>query len=294
MFLIIILYFILALTFVFAKNAVLICSPVFFIGVRMTIAGFLLLLPEIIRNKKLLPCCVKRSDVFLFVLVTFFHIYIPFLGEFWALQYVDALKVNFLFALTPFFAIILESIFYQKIPSLQKIIGTLIGFVALFLILHIHGNHETWSFSQFFSLTFPEFILLTVVMSGTLAWFYIKKLTAKDFSIATINGLSMFVGGILSLITAFLFENIVIKNQLEFFKQLALLILFSNIIFYNLYGKLLQYYSISFLTVCGFLVPFFGMVIESILRQQLPNSWYYGAFFALVIGLLLVAREEKQ
>lgn len=293
MFLIIILYFILAITFVFAKSAVSACSPIFFTGVRMVLAGALLLVPEIIKNKKLSIFPLKKIDILLFSIVTFLHIYIPFIGEFWALQYIDALKVNFLFALTPFFAIFFESLFYQKVPSMQKTAGTLIGFCALFLILHIHGNHETFAFAQFFSLSFAEFILLFSIINGTLAWFYIKKLSDRHFSISVINGVTMLIGGFLSLLTALVFEDIIIRNNFEFFKQLILLILFSNIIFYNLYGKLLQYYSISFLTVCGFLAPFFGMIIESILTRQLPAFGYYGAFFLLVVGLLLVAKEEK-
>lgn len=292
MFLIIILYFILALTFVFAKDAVSVCSPIFFIGIRMIVAGILLLVPHIIKCRKLDLFSLKQIDALLFSIVTFLHIYIPFIGEFWALQYVDALKVNFLFALTPFFAIAFESLFYQKLPSKRKLVGTFIGFCALFLILHIHSN-QTWSFGQFFSLSFAEFILIVSIISATLAWFYIKKLVDRHFSISMINGTAMLVGGFLSLVTAFLFENIVVKDNFELFKQLILLILFSNIIFYNLYGKLLEYYSISFLTAYGFLAPFFGMIIESILTHRLPDFWYYAAFFLLVIGLLLVAKEEK-
>jgi len=259
----------------------------------MIIASGILFLSEYIKEKKI--TWPKKSDILIFFLVSTLHMYIPFVGEFWSLQYLDALKVNFLFALTPFFAVIIEGFYEKKLPSIRTISGVIIGFFALMFLLIIKDHESLFLNIQNISLiSIPELILLAAVISGTIAWFFIKQLTKDRYTITLINAWSMLFGGIGSLSTAYCFEDIKIINYIGFAKNLFLLIFFSNIIFYNLYGKLLQQYSMTLLTTTGFLSPFFGIFFEAILTKTMPNSLYFISLFFVALGLYFVAQEEKK
>lgn len=287
---IILLYFIIALTFVFAKDAVFVASPIFFITIRMLIAGAVLFLLEYVKTKKIvLP---KRQDIFFFSIVSLLHIFIPFVGEFWSLQYLDALKVNFLFALTPFFAVTIEAFQNKKFPSIRIVSGIIIGFCALMFLLIIKDQESVViNLQRLFSLSIVEFILLCAVISSTIAWFFIKQLTKEQYSITMINAWCMVTSGLFSLIMAYFFEDIKIINFFEFLKNLFLLILFSNVFFYNLYGTLIQTYSMTFLTASGFLSPFFGILLEAIMTQTVPDYLYFISLFLVAFGLYFIAYD---
>ena len=76
---IVLLYALLASTFVFAKFALDFASPVFLIGFRMTLAGSLLLGYLLLFKRESLK--IKKEDLFIFLRVSFFHIYLAFLAE---------------------------------------------------------------------------------------------------------------------------------------------------------------------------------------------------------------------
>jgi len=292
MLLIVLLYCIIALTFVFAKDAVLVSSPVFFIAIRMILAAGLLFLSEYIQKRKIaLP---QKSDAWLFLVVSLLHIYIPFVGEFWALQYLDALKVNFLFALTPFFAVTIEALHNKKLPALRTVSGIIIGFCALIFLLIIKDQGSLFTTMEYLStLSLPEFVLLCSVISATTAWFFIKQLTKERYTIVSINAWCMLFGGLLSFMTSYFFEEIQIINYTEFVKNLFLLIVLSNVLFYNLYGKLLQKYSMTLLTATGFLSPFFGILFEGIITRTMPNHLYFISLLFVALGLYFVAKDSK-
>ena len=74
MFLIILLYAILASTFIFAKEAVQYANPCFLIAFRMILAGTILLGYQWITDRK--NFVFKHEDYGLFIKVGFFHIFL--------------------------------------------------------------------------------------------------------------------------------------------------------------------------------------------------------------------------
>jgi drug/metabolite transporter (DMT)-like permease len=287
MILIVFLYALLALTFVLAKGAVTISSPLFFIAIRMLIAGAILLLLTAIWKKKIFP---SKKDAPFFLLTAVLHIYIPFAGEFWSLQFLDALKVNFVYALTPFFALFLEFLIHKRQPSLRLIAGISCGFLSLMILLFLQ-NQDT-SVRSLFLFSYAECILMFSVISATAAWICIKRLMSQGYSTAMINGWSMVVGGAFCLINALIFETIFVANQIQFFSYMLALILLSNVFIYNMYSILLKDYSLTLLSTAGFLSPLFGILFEVVLTQRAPHVGYFFALGGIVLGLQLVAQEE--
>ena len=144
-------------------------------------------------------------------------------------------------------------------------------------------------------ISLPEAILLIAVVSATYAWFGIKDLMGKGYSLIMVNGFAMFVGGLAVFATSVVFEGVSplpVSNFPLFLKYVFALILTSNILFYNFYGWLLKQYSITFLTFVGFLTPIFAALFGwFFLGEQI--TWHYGASLAAIaVALYLFYKEE--
>lgn len=287
---VVILYAVLASTFIFAKKAVTLANPCFLVAVRMLLAGAFILGFYALFHRKYLK--IKRADWGLFIIVSFFHIYLVYLLDFWSLQYITALTSTLIYSSTPFIAAILSYFLLKERLTLKKIIGIIVGLGGLVpvIALQVQGQAS----SAFGSISLPEIVLFFAVISGAYAWFLVKKLMDRGYSFGMINGVAMLLGGIMSLVTAGIFEGFAhpVKDLYPFMGWLFLLILSANIIFYNLYGFLLQRYSITFLTFAGWLSPCFATLYEWLFMGG-TITWHYGVSLVLVfIGLYVFYQDE--
>src|SRR3990172_9701700 len=127
MLLVVILYALLASTFIFAKNVLSFAHPCFTIGFRMIIAGMLLLGYQWATGK----ITIQRSHWWFFFKASLFHIYFAFILEFWALQYVSALKTTLIYSATPFIGALLSYVLLRERLTWKKICGAVIGIGGL-------------------------------------------------------------------------------------------------------------------------------------------------------------------
>lgn len=291
MILVALLYALLASTFIFAKKALLYANPFFLIGVRMLLAGMIMLVYQYVTNKKALS--IKRSDLFLFFKAAIFHIYLSFILEFWALQYLTALKTTVIYSATPFVAALLSYFLLNERLSLKKITGIIIGLGGLLPVLIAQAGSSN-EFSGLWKISLPEIVLFGAVISGSYAWFIVSNLMKKGYSLGTINGFSMLVGGAMSFGTSLIVEGVrqPINDFYPFLGWLLLLIFVANIVVYNFYGWLLKRYSITFVTFSGFLCPSFGTLYEWLFLGG-SITWHYLASLALVTGGLYLFYQEE-
>jgi drug/metabolite transporter (DMT)-like permease len=292
MILVIILYAVLASTFILAKNAVAYANPFFLIGFRMIIAGLLLLGYLFFFARKKLA--VNKADWWLFGKTALFHIYIAFLLEFWALQYVSALKTTLIYSLTPFISALLAYVLLNESLTKKKIIGIVIGCTGLLPIIMAtaqQGGDGVYTMHMLYA----EAALLISVASAAYAWFLVKELMNKGYSLILINGMAMLAGGFASMITFLISQDLSlspVNNWVLFFAWTLSLILVANIVVYNLYGWLLRKHSITFIAFSGFLSPGFGALYEWFLLGG-SVSWHYWISLGLVtIGLYTFYCDE--
>lgn len=292
MILVVVLYAVLASTFIFAKKAVSLANPCFLVGVRMIIAGLLLLGYYWLFYRKHLR--IKRADWWLFFKVSLFHIYIAFIFDLWSLQYISALKSTLIFSSTPFVAAVLSYFLLAERLSIKKIIGVVVGIGGLVPVVMIQASGEGVA-QELTRISLPEIVLFGAVLSGAYAWFLVKRLMDRGYSFGVINGVAMLVGGIMSLATAGIVEGFAhpVRDLYPFMGWLVLLILAANIIFYNLYGYLLQKnYSITFITFAGWLCPCFATLYEWLFMDG-TITWHYFVSLGLVsLGLFIFYQEE--
>ncbi|MGC2310666.1 MAG: DMT family transporter [Candidatus Babeliaceae bacterium] len=293
MILLVILYALLAATFLLAKIAVAYADPFFLIGFRMITAGIILLSYYFFiykGEKKLLT----RSLIKPFIAIIFFHIYFSFVPEFWALHYVSSIKVNIMYSITPFITTILAYYLLKERLSLLKIAGILSGFFGLLPVLI--GKNDEMVVTEIFAISLPEIMLLFSIVSGAYAWFLIKRLMDKGYSLILINGMSMLWGGFLSMLTWGFYAQpnaAVVYNWHLFLLTVAGLIVMSNIVVYGLYAWLTQKYSLTLIAFAGFLCPLFGALYGTVLLGE-HLYWYHGiALIGITFGLFCFYRDTK-
>ena len=291
MFLVVVLYAVLASTFVFAKKALTYANPFFLIGFRMILAGCLLLGYQWLFQRS--HFILRKKDIWLFFKVSLFHIYLSFMLEFWAMQYLTALKITVIYSTTPFVGAILSYFLLKEYLTRKKILGIFIGFAGIMpVIIAQSGGAE--AAMELCCVSIPEAVLFLAVIVGAYAWFVVKELMARGYGLGMINGVAMFVGGIMSMVTAGFVEGFAcpIKSFWPFIGWLMLLILSANIVVYNLYAWLINRYSITFIMFAGFLSPSFGTIYEKIFFGGVVTWHYFLSIFLVAIGLYIFYRDE--
>ena len=293
MFLIFLMYALFAITFVIGKAVLQYTTPIFFIAFRMIIAGFILLGYKTIYAKEQLN--IKKNDWLIFIFLSLIHIYIPYVLEFWALQYVSSAKAAMLFSLSPFVTAILVYFLFKQKLTIKKIIGLIIGCLGFLPLLMVNAPTEELS-GHWYDLALSELALIVSVISASYGWIFIQsKLQQKTYSLITINGIAMLLGGFFALLTSITLESwspIPISNYYNFAYLIILIIIIGNILCYNMYGLLLNKYTATFLSFAGFMTPLFTALFQFIFFKE-PVSW---AFFATAIlvffGLYIFYQEE--
>lgn len=283
---------ILASTFTIGKVVVGFCDPLFLIGVRMIAAAPLMFLVHYWQKENSFK--LHKKDLLKFFLVSVFHIFLPFIGEFWSLQYVSSAKTAIIYSLTPFIAAVLSYFLLRRKLTFKQSAGLLIGLLGLMPIF-FSGDEIAHMAGEFLYISVPEIVLLFSVTSASYAWFVVADLMQKGYGISLINGVAMLVGGLLSLVLWYVVagDQEPIRGELStFLWWMALLIIVANVISYNLYGWLLRHISITFMSAIGFLCPIFASIYGILLLGENLGISHLVALIMVGVGLWLFYREE--
>ncbi len=283
-------------------------DPVFLVGYRMTLAGFLLLTYLFLFKRDHLK--INRADIATFAKIVMFHVYICYICEFWSQKYLAPAKVALLFNLTPFITAGLSYLLYQQKQSFKKMIGLLIGFIGFFPILFAHDPAEDL-LGSLFLISIPELVLFIAVASAAYGWLMVEQLVVKrKYSILMVNGYAMFMGGLLATCTSFIAGNYGANFGITDFARawnpwpftnfgmltlwILLLIVFSNFIYYNVYGWLMHKYSPTFLAFSGLTIPLFAAMWEWLIFGIIIAWPFWVSLTIISFGLALYYREEMR
>ena len=284
-------------------------DPIFLVGYRMTLAGIILLAWQFFSNK--VGFSIKtKNDWWIFFKTTIFHVYICYIFEFWSQKYLLPAKIALLFNLTPFATAFFSYLILQKKQSFIKIVGLLIGFIG-FLPIIFFDNNDDYNYQCLFGLSLPELALLVAVFSSAYAWLIVEYLTiSRKYSIIFVNGFAMFWGGMMALLTSFLVGNYGHFFGLQGFTNawqpwpfvdfvpltgwVLVLILFSNLIYYNVYAWLMSKYSPTFLAFSGLTIPFFAAIWEWLLFGITVSYIFWLSLLIISLGLAIYYYQETK
>lgn len=293
MFLIILLYALFGLSFPLSKTILKIIDPIFYTGIRMIIAGLLLLGYQYFYAHHQFQ--FRRKNILLYSQVALFGIYLTYILRFVGLATLTSAKTAFLFNFMPFFSAFYSYFFFKEKLTRQQWLGLFIGFIG-FLPILISTTPIEKKLGEFLFISWPELAVLLAVAFQSYSWIIMRKLVRDNaYAPSMINGMTMTLGGLAAFITALLWEGPQeVSNPSMLALWLFLVIFISNIICHNLYGYLLKKYTATFLAFSGFLGPLFSAFYGWLFLGELITWHFYLSAILVFIGLFMFYKHELE
>jgi len=290
-FLLVIMCVLFGSTFIFGSIAMQNAEPIFFIAIRMLISGSLMLGYLLLSRNS---CKIHRKDIKLFLLLGGVHILIPYVGEFWALQYISAAKTSLIWSLSPFVTAIFAWFMFEEKMTPLKLVGMVIGFLGFIPIIMYQGTQES-GLATLYNFSTADLALVIAVVSAAFAWSSFKKLMHKGYRPLLINGWAMLIGGLYALILSPFFESwspVPVRNWPVVLGCLAMLVIVGGFVCYNLYGYLLKKYTVTFLAFAGGFIPFCTAGFQWLLLGQPVSVAFLISIIIISSGLYIFYKEE--
>ncbi len=264
-------------------------APIFFVAVRMILAGILLLGYLLIRRTKGPGLRAVVKDWFLFAQIILFHIYLTYICDLCALKDIASVESAFIYNLSPFIAAVFSYAWFNEIMTPKKWFGLSLGFGSSLLLLFHAGLQNPLAYSV------PRLLTLLAVISGAYGWILVRALVKKGYSPTFINGIGMVGGGAIALFTSWHAETWApypVTDWVPFMQATILIVVLANIIFYNLYGFLLKRYTATFLSFAGFMCPLFAAILGYVFLGEIFSPRLLISFFIACLGLSIFYHEE--
>lgn len=287
------LYALFGFTFTLGKIALLYSAPFFFIACRMLLGGGGLL--AYIYSSKHIRCTPQKEDWPHYAQIALFGIFVPYCLRAWGLQYLSSTKAAFIFTLMPFFTALFSYYFHREKLNGHKALGLTIGFLGMMPTLLTSSSTESL-LSAFGCISWPELAMLGAVASFAYTLIAMQTLVKHRGCPAVLaNGVTMVLGGFLSLNAAILVEDPWIKGSFAIFSGILLLqIVISNIICSNLQANLLKHYSPTFMAFAGFLTPLCAAFYGWLLLNERVCPQYLVSFVCVFVGLFIYYYDETK
>ena len=296
MILILLLYFLIATTFIFGKLLLAFVPPIFLIAIRMILSGICLLLFYVLFSSK--PIFRRRRDYLYLLGVSIFHILIPFTTEYIALESINPSGVCLFYNLSPIFSAFYSYVFFKEQMTSKKWVGlgvSLLG-IIYFTTPTLFTNPSSLLSAQ---LSVAHLLMFISVATASLGWILVRVLVKnRGFSPLFVNGIAMLSGGVFALPLSSAFEGKVdlfaIESKGFFCLLLGALIILANVVFYNLYSYLLKKYTATILAFFGLLTPLFVVILEY-LFLDIPISYtFFMSVLIISFGIYIFYQEELQ
>lgn len=295
MFAVLLLYALFASVFTIAKTGLEHSQPFFLVGTRMLIAGIIMIVYQYCTNRAAFQ--FKSQDAWKILRLAIFNIYLTNAFEFWGLKYLTSFKTCFIYSLSPFISAFLSYFIFAEKISWKKWLGLIIGCGGFApILLNETSSEERTGHFMFFS--WAEIAVMLAAVCSVYGWILLRQLVRdREYTPFMANGLSMTIGGILSLGHSLMVEDwnpIPVTGMFTFVECTILLIVISNLICYNLYGSLLKKYSATFMSFAGFTTPLFTALFGWIWLGEVVSWPFYLSACIVFIGLLTFYQEELQ
>ncbi len=266
-------------------------SQMLFAGVRFFLAGILAILIGSIQQKKLL--LPTRTSPPKILTLCLFQTIIQYLLFYIGLAHTTAVKGSILGGTTVLFTLVLTCLIFrqEKITSF-KIIGGIIGFVGI-VVVNLTGA----GLNMEFSLLGEGFMILSSLSSAFSAVF-LKNFS--DENPVMLSGYQFLVGG---AVLAIIGKSV--GGNLSGFMQspstnvivpvlLMLYMAMISAVAYSLWALLLKYNPVSRISVFGFTIQVFGVILSALFVPE-GNNFGLQTVLALIFvsfGIYLVNRKK--
>ena len=291
MILVVVLYALFGASILASKMILPYTKPIFLTGIRMFLGGATLLAYEYFHPHRTFR--FHKEHIWHYLKLIMYGVYISYILRFWALEYMPAFKLSFLFNLSPFLTSLYSYFIFKEKMSTKQWLGLSIGLIGLIPIFIARAPAEA-QLGELFFVSWPELAVLLSVAFSSYSWIIMRTMVREhSYSPVMINGITMTAGGFLALATSQVIEGFApITSLIPFFLILSFIILLSNIICHNLYGHLLRSYTATFLSFAGFITPLFTALYEWALLGTVVTWHFYVSIIIVFLGLYLFYKDE--
>ncbi len=289
MFAIILLYFFFAISLTLTKLGLPYVQPIFFQGVRLITSGLFLLSYSYFFQSHTLRFDKKHAG--LFFQIIFFLIYIN--AIFWILSLDDLslARNSFLINLTPFITALFSYFYFAEILSSKKLLGMVIGFIGFAPLLFAGNNLDSASF-----LSIPGLQAIGSTVAFAFGWILVRQLVDKEqYFPIVVNGIIMSIGGVAILLTSLVVEPwspSPIFHVGAFIAYLFGVVLFNDLLAYNLYGFLLRRYTPTLISFTGLIYPLFSALLGWFFFAEGITWNFFLSMSIVIVGLYIFYIEE--
>lgn len=281
------------LFFAMGKIALQFVEPIFFTGVRMILAGIILLSYYYISCKP--SKTLNKSQWWYIFVVGLFSIYLTNASEFWGLKFVSAGKTSLICCFYPIVTAIISWLFFKEIITRKKILGLLIGTLGFIPVLI--GKEITENVSgtiSFFS--YAELALLFSAIATAFGWLCARNaIKYHNVHIVMLNGASMSIGGVMAMFHSYATETwapLPIYNMKYFILWLLVITVISNIICYNLHGYLLKKFTATYISFANLSDPIFASFFGWFMLGEVLTYSFWLSVVCVGIGLSIYYKES--
>jgi len=289
------LYALFATLFSIGKMSLEYAPPFFIVGLRMTIAGILLLTYQYFVDRSKLK--ITRKQLWLTITLGFSGIYLTNAMEFWGLQYLTAGKTCLIYSLCPLVSALFSYFYFKEHMTNKKWLGLSIGFAGLMPIFISSSSTESHLRHLLF-FSWAELAVAIAAVASVYGWITLRRLVRDgECCFITANAYSMLFGGIMASVNSYLvegwsFSNLPVTNWTALWIYMALMIIISNVICYNLYGYLLKHYTATLMQFAGFSTPLFTAIFAWFLLGETVSIYFWITLAMIFTGLWIFHKEE--
>lgn len=263
-------------------------SQILFAGIRFTLAGILSVAAGSITAKKLL--IPKKNDIVPIFSLSMFQTILQYFFFYIGLANTSGVKASVILGANVFIAIIIAAlIFRSERITIQKTIGSIIGFSGIVLI-----NMNGLSFDTGIKFTGEVFILISTVAYAFSSG--LMKKYSKNHNTALLSSYQFIAGGVIMTAAGLIFGGkltVVTPAGIGMLIYLA----FVSAIAYLLWSTLLKYNDVSSVAVFGFMNPMFGFILSAILLKEKSEASGIQAITAILlvcIGIFIVNMKKRK
>ena len=232
-------------------------SKLLFAGARFTLAGIMVLLIFLVKNKRLPK--IEKSGILPVMLLGSVQTFGQYIFTYIGIGFTSGANTSVITACATFFTVLFAPLFFKSDKlNVCKIIGCILGFCGV-LCVNSGGGVTA-------DTLFGDFMILMSTLSAA-AGNFISKGIVRDREPISVTGFQLSFGGILLLIAGF-----VTGGKLDFSSIKALLVLFwlafVSAAAFAIWTALLKHHHASRICVFNLLVPVFGTLLSGIMLGE--------------------------
>lgn len=258
-------------------------SQLLFAGLRFTLAGTaVVFFGSLCRRRPLLPTKQAFPKI---CVISLFQTVLQYSFFFIGLAHTSGSNASIIDSTSTFVAILVSAlIFRQEKLTARKMIGCAVGFAGIVLV-NLSGDFS-------FSLIGDGFILVSAASYGCSGVF--MKYYSKNEDPIMLSGYQFLLGGLIMTAAGLLLGG----NFAQFNAEGTLILIYLAVVSaaaYTVWGLLLKYNPVSKVTVYGFMIPVFGVLMSACILGEAQNLGVgtFGALTLVSIGVLTVNTADR-